>query len=406
MVWSVVISLAAAAALATAAFTLVSLSERAARRIEAVPLVRSVAAGGKAGLSWITARTTSQLLVLAAGTAFAFALALLFVEILDAVVENDDLTALDRPVVQWVAAHRPDWLNSFVVGVTDLGGKVLLTAAVATAAILAARRLRSWWPLLVSLCALGGCALLVAGIKVVIGRDRPDRLHHALFESGFAFPSGHSASALVGWALVAWLVCKLTANRTVRATAWVAAGLLSVAVGASRIYLGVHYPSDVLGGWVLGAVWFTTVLIAAGLDPTVRRPRPRAGTRYDPLIRRLATALSISAIAVLSAAMGIVATLAITGWPRTPAVEGQAAPGPTGPDDARPATGAGVPNVTSAEARRIALDHAGDGRTTEVELEWEHGTLVWSVDVWKDPVEYDVDIDAATGTVISYGPDS
>jgi undecaprenyl-diphosphatase len=392
MIWSVVISLAVAAALGAAAFALVRLSQRTARRLDAVPLLRSVRVGGRAGLSWVTARTTAQLLVLVAGTALAFALAMVFAEILAAVVENDDLTAIDRPVVEWISAHRPEPLTPLAVAATDLGSKVLLTLAVAAAAVFAARRSGSWRPLLLAACALGGCVLLVAGIKAVIGRDRPDRLHQALSESGFAFPSGHSASALVGWALVAWLVCALTTSRTVQATAWVAAGMLTVTVGLSRVYLGVHYPSDVIGGWVLGGVWFTTVLVAWKLDPTGRHAPSRAAARPGGVLaRRLGTVLSRSAIAVLAATLGIVGTLAVTDWPGTPAW---------------PALEGAIPSVTSAEARRIALDHAGDGTPTEVELEWEHGTLVWSVDVVRQSVEYDVDIDARTGTVVSYGPDN
>jgi undecaprenyl-diphosphatase len=430
MFWSVVVSLTAAAALGAAAFGLVWLGGRTVRRLDAVPLLRSVAAGGKAGLSWITTRMTAQLLVLVAGSVMALALAMLFVEILDAVVENDDLVVLDQPVVQWISAHRPGWLTPFVVAVTDLGGKVLLTLAVTVAAVLVARRVRSWRPLLFAVCALGGSALLVAGIKVVIGRNRPDRSHQALSESGFAFPSGHSASALVGWALVAWLVCKLTTSRTVQAAAWVAAGMLAVAVGLSRTYLGVHYPSDVIGGWVLGAVWFTTVLIAGKLHPTglQNQSRARNGTvldshsddraldpgagsrvlrhhRYDALIGRFATVLSVSAIAALAATMGVVGTLAATYCRRSPIVDGQAAPRLGEQDDAWSTTDAPGPNVTSAQASQIALGHAGDGVTTDVELDWEHGMLVWSVDVWKRSTEYDVDIDASTGTVISYGPD-
>jgi membrane-associated phospholipid phosphatase len=403
MLWSVVISLTAAAAFGAAAFALVRLSAGAARRLDAVWLLRSAKAGGRAGLSWVRARIATQLLVLAAGTALAFTLAVVFAEILDAVVENDGLTVLDRPAVEWISAHRPGWLTSYVVAVTDLGGKVLLTVAVAAVALLAARRSRSWWPPLLAVCALGGCVLLVAGIKVVIGRDRPDRLHQALSESGFTFPSGHSASALVGWALVAWLVCRLTTNRTLKATVWVAAGLLSAAVGLSRIYLGVHYPSDVIGGWVLGAVWFTTVLIAAKLRPTGGYARPRHG-EGSVFVRRFAVVVPSGAIAALALSMGVVGTLVVTDWRRTPAVGEQAGPRSSGPDDGSPASQ--DPRVTSAEARRIALDHAGEGVTTEAELEWEHGTLVWSIDVQRHSTEYDVDIDAATGAVIYYGPDS
>src|SRR5204862_4889447 len=92
---------------------------------------------------------------------------------------------------------------------------------------------------------------------------RPNPPAQLVSATGFSFPSGHSASSLVGFGLLAWLTCMLTAHRTIWATAWLAAAFGTIAVGLSRMYLGVHYPTDVLGGWALGATWLAVVAVAA-----------------------------------------------------------------------------------------------------------------------------------------------
>jgi hypothetical protein len=136
--------------------------------------------------------------------------------------------------------------------------------------------------------------------------------------------------------------------------------------------------------------------------------RPGAGRWHTQKVtakgikRRLMAVFAIGAISAVSAIAGIVVTLAVTDplapvAGRTPAIDGNW--------DGRNASDM-VPVVSMAEAKQIALREAGDGQTTEAELEWEHGVLVWSVDVMKLSVEYDVDIDAATGAVLWYGLDN
>jgi membrane-associated phospholipid phosphatase len=305
---STFVSLALALVTVAAAFGAVLATRSAARRLAAASPSRHM-------LSWLRDRVSTSVLVLVAGAAVALAVVAVFVEILDAVVNEDDLVVIDRPAVAWLAQRRPGWSSALVVAVTDIGGKVLLTGLLAVTASVVAVRLRSLRPLVLAAVAGAGGVLLVAIIKALIARNRPDPLQRAITEDGFSFPSGHSASAVVVLGTVAWLVSMVTAHRTVRATTWVAAAMLAVAVGLSRVYLGVHYPSDVLGGWMLGATWLLTVVVAAHLPESPLLPLARrwrgAERRPGPVARRPAAVFAIAAATGFAAILGAVSLSAI-----------------------------------------------------------------------------------------------
>lgn len=217
---------------------------------------------GRAAFSWLTARVAAEIVLLVIGAALVFTLASVFVEVLDAVVDADDLTVIDRPAVQWLAGHRTPGLTRLQIAITDLGSAVALTLAAVVGVAVVGWRTRSWYPLVLAVLSLGVLQLIVYAIKEIIGRDRPSPPDQVVTAAGYSFPSGHSASSLVGFALLAWLVCMLTSNRTVWATAWVAATAGTILVGLSRVYLGVHYPSDVIGGWALGLTWLAVIAVA------------------------------------------------------------------------------------------------------------------------------------------------
>jgi membrane-associated phospholipid phosphatase len=307
--WTTIVSVALALAAVAVALGAVYATRPAARWLRGRAPLRRVP-------SWAADRVRLSLVVLVAGAVAAIALVAVFVEILDAVVDNDDLTVVDRPVVEWIAERRTGGVSSLVIAVTDIGGKVLLAALLASTAVVIAMRLRSWRPIVLAAVAGGGSAVIVAAIKAMIGRDRPDPVQRAIVESGFSFPSGHATSALVILATVAWLVSLVTASRTMRATAWVAAGILAVAIGLSRVYLGVHYPSDVLAGWVLGTSWLITVAVAAQLPDSPLLPalhaRPAIGRAARLATDRPVTAFMVTACAGCAAILATVGAYALT----------------------------------------------------------------------------------------------
>lgn len=307
--WTTIFSLTLALVTVAIAFGVVMSARPAARRLQGISFEKRLP-------PWLGNTLIQGLLVLVAGAAVAFALIGVFLEILDGVVDNDDIAIIDQPVIEWVADRRTSGLNPLVLAITDIGGKILLVAALAAATSAVALRLRSWRPFVLAAVAGGGGVVLVVGIKALIGRDRPEPLYRAVVESGFSFPSGHTTNALIILGTVAWLISMVTADRTLRATAWVAAGILAVAVGLSRVYLGVHYPSDVLAGWVLGAAWLITVAIAARLPetaaPSIASDLRFSGRQAMQKILRPVAIFTIAAMTGLAAIFGAVSISVVT----------------------------------------------------------------------------------------------
>ncbi|MBD8677711.1 phosphatase PAP2 family protein [Sphingomonas sp. CFBP 13720] len=145
-------------------------------------------------------------------------------------------------------------LASAVRDVTALGSTTVLTLIVVIAALLltASGRWRTG-ALVAAATALGGWTNTV--IKDVVSRARPDLVPHLMDETSRSFPSGHAANSAIVYLTLATLVLPMVRGRAVRGTIVGAATLLVAAIGASRVYMGVHWPSDVLAGWLFGTLW-------------------------------------------------------------------------------------------------------------------------------------------------------
>jgi undecaprenyl-diphosphatase len=148
----------------------------------------------------------------------------------------------------------PWWLPSAVRDVTALGSSTVLTMVVlATATFLALQgRLRSAG-LVIAATTLG--ALAVTLVKVLIARTRPDIVQQLMQEASSSFPSGHAANSAIVYLTLATLLFPVVRGWRMRGFVLGVAMLLVALIGASRIYLGVHWPSDVLAGWAFGASW-------------------------------------------------------------------------------------------------------------------------------------------------------
>ncbi|HET7636979.1 MAG TPA: phosphatase PAP2 family protein [Candidatus Limnocylindria bacterium] len=169
---------------------------------------------------------------------------------------------------------------------TELGSTPVVTA-VALLALVVELLLRRPWLGLEAAATIGIASLVNGGVKRIVERTRPDLLLPIVVEPGYSFPSGHSALSMVAYGIVAVLFTAHTElPRWLRAAGVIAAAAVILTVGASRVYVGAHYPSDVLGGWLLGG---TIVILFVEVTRELRgerRPARRlAQARVSPAAR-------------------------------------------------------------------------------------------------------------------------
>ena len=161
----------------------------------------------------------------------------------------------------------PPWLLEAVRDVTALGGVVLrVLFSIAALAALLFLRLRREAVLLLATLVSG--LFVELAIKVLVGRQRPQIVPHLTEAGGMSFPSGHSFNAALGFIAVALAFATFSARREVRWAIIGAAMAGSLLVAWSRVWLGVHFPSDVIAGWLGGAGW--AFLAAALLYPPAK----------------------------------------------------------------------------------------------------------------------------------------
>ncbi|MBS1839075.1 MAG: phosphatase PAP2 family protein [Actinobacteria bacterium] len=187
-----------------------------------------------------------------------------------AVEADGPVVRADRRILGWVLDHRSAALTAAMRGVTVLGDVrvIVLVGAVAVAWLVASHRRDLAVVLVVSST---GTWLLVNAVKRLVERPRPPQAVRLVAAGGWSFPSGHAGQAAAMYlavGLLGWLVLR---SRSARWTALVTAVLLAGAVGISRVYLGVHWSSDVVAGWSLGSAWFLVLLGVAGYTSRARR---------------------------------------------------------------------------------------------------------------------------------------
>lgn len=171
----------------------------------------------------------------------------------------------DVSVYTFVLQHRTPALTVLLRQVTRLANTVTIVAVVAYASMLLAAR-RRWESLTVMVGASAGAAALAAGIKLVTHRARPALGTMLVDAHGYAFPSGHATQSIATYTALAYVVTHTVARRSRRAwrvATWTGAGLAALGIGLSRVYLGAHWATDVLGGWVLAAGWIVVVTTIA-----------------------------------------------------------------------------------------------------------------------------------------------
>lgn len=189
-------------------------------------------------------------------------------------VAEGDLNAIDRTVL---LAFRtpgdlnvmagPVWLRQTMLDITTLGSATMLTLVIiGSAGFMAMKKAyRIALILLGAMISGSGAVVLLKGFFV---RPRPTLVDHLVIEHSASFPSGHAANSAIVYLTIAALFMRIEPDLRTRLFVLCAAILLTLAIGISRVALGVHWPSDVLAGWMFGAAWASLWALVVKLPRT------------------------------------------------------------------------------------------------------------------------------------------
>lgn len=196
-------------------------------------------------------------------------------------ISEGEVAAFDQALLLWFRDPAnlslpigPHWLEIAMMDLTTLGGTAVLVTLVAVVVgfMLFAGMAG---PALFTVLSIGGGTAFSQLLKIFYDRPRPDLVEHLAAIQTASFPSGHATMATLVYLTLGAMVVRLVDGHALRVYVMVVAVLLSAIVGVSRVYLGVHWPTDVLAGWALGAAWAAcSWLVVAGL----RRLRHRETT--------------------------------------------------------------------------------------------------------------------------------
>lgn len=170
-------------------------------------------------------------------------------------VHEGETLAFDQSVLRAINEHATKGLDSFFLVATEFGGVAFVSVVSALLFGYLLYKRRRYDALLLGV-AVGGASLLNYIAKITFERQRPDLWTHLIQETSYSFPSGHAA----GSSALAVAVVALLWRTKWRVPALIVAPLYVALIGFSRLYLGVHYLTDVVAGWIVGITWALLVV--------------------------------------------------------------------------------------------------------------------------------------------------
>jgi membrane-associated phospholipid phosphatase len=179
---------------------------------------------------------------------------------------------LDTRFAAWLHDHATSGWTTFFENVTRLGNiPVLILVTLVAAIVLWRKRLRTELELL--LLAAVGAEILTVGLKLGFERERPFFPDPLATESTYSFPSGHASVSLAVYGTIGYILARHASTRRKQFAALAGAAVLVLLIGFSRLYLGVHYLSDVIAGFSLGLAWVALCVVLLHLRLRLRTRR-------------------------------------------------------------------------------------------------------------------------------------
>lgn len=171
---------------------------------------------------------------------------------------NQDATQFDHVVLSWMHLHQVPWLTTLARVLAWFGNPPVIVVIAVLGIIVGIfwRKVRgAAWTLPIGVI---GAAFIIQGVKLVFRRPRPSLFQPLLHETGFSFPSGHSLIAVVVYGLLGYFLIHIFRHHAAKVAVAICTAVLVILIGLSRVYVGVHFPTDVLAGWTGGIPWLIT----------------------------------------------------------------------------------------------------------------------------------------------------
>ncbi|KIL43198.1 phosphatase PAP2 family protein [Jeotgalibacillus campisalis] len=198
----------------------------------------------------------------------------IFSELGEEVLENE-MFMIDRYAADFAESLATPGVTTFFAWITELGSVWALTlGSIIMLVVLWVFYQRKKWRIVYFVIAMGGVTLLIAGLKAAFSRDRPNIID-AYDGTGYSFPSGHSTAPIVFYGFIIYLVMRSKLNALAKWLINIFLGILILLIAFSRLPLGVHYFTDVIGGLSLGLTWLVSCI--AILEITLWHTGRKAG---------------------------------------------------------------------------------------------------------------------------------
>jgi membrane-associated phospholipid phosphatase len=199
-------------------------------------------------------------LLVAIGLGTSITFLYLFAELAEEMLESE-INQFDDSIIQFFHRIETDSLDVIMFLFTEAGSVWFL--AIFSIIIISYLWLKKKdkWSIIFFIVGIGGGGLLTKLLKYYFGRERPS-IDETIDAIGYSFPSGHSMGSLIFYGFLSYLLFRSSLRKRIKWIALYTGGLLIMMIGISRIYLGAHYPSDVIAGYLAGTIWLILCILA------------------------------------------------------------------------------------------------------------------------------------------------
>ncbi|TDQ40475.1 phosphatase PAP2 family protein [Aureibacillus halotolerans] len=202
----------------------------------------------------------SRIIFVLLGSLVVIASMATFITIAEDILEKERF-AFDVIVNGWVEQVNTPAVTNGMAWITELGSIWFLTVLSIGVVIIMIRKKESWFSIILFCITVGGGGLLNTLLKQIFQRERPSLLE-TVDGIGYSFPSGHTMGSCIAYGMIAYILSRYVTSKRKQFLLLVSALVLSLLIGLSRIFLGVHYPTDILAGFAAGLIWLSVCISA------------------------------------------------------------------------------------------------------------------------------------------------